>query len=30
MKVFGHFLNERVSFDGGEIEDGEGIDPKVE
>ena len=25
--MFGHFCDERVDFDAGEVEDGEGIDP---
>ena len=25
--MFGHFGDERVGFDAGEVEDGEGIDP---
>ena len=29
MEVFGHFVKERGGFDVGEVEDGEGIDPKV-
>ena len=29
MEVFGHFLNKRVGFDSGEIEDGESVDPVV-
>jgi hypothetical protein len=27
VEVFGHFCDERVGFDAGEVEDGEGIDP---
>ncbi len=25
--MFGHFGDERVGFDAGEVEDGEGVDP---
>ena len=30
VEVFGHFVQERGSFDAREIEDSEGIDPVVE